>query len=213
MNKSRFVYLYDDAQEALQILARGKNAVVWVTLGILLPTHSEGVSKAEIVTLTGLANETVSAALTSLTVSKLIEQRGENFVPSQYIEYRKSREKNFSDATELASSSFNSTSTNFYALYSEVFKELASLRGVQSDIQVENVERYSAEWVREAFLRTCERETQDVEAGNSVWWQTRRVSYALRILSDWERKGEMDTKRRQESGKNAVNPQSVEVRL
>lgn len=100
MNRPPFVYLYDDAQEALQILARGKNAAVWLTLGILLPTHPDGVSSAEIVRLTGLTKETVDAALTSLTVSKLIEHIGGNFAPSRYIEYRKASKKILSDASD-----------------------------------------------------------------------------------------------------------------
>lgn len=198
MNRPPFVYLYSDAQEALQILARGKNGVVWVTLGILLPTHPEGITLGEVVTITGLTKDTVQAALTSLTVSGLIEDIGGNFAPSKYMEYRKAGKKSFSDAEELASSSTSvqpKNLINFYYIYSEIFGELAQLRSMQAEEQIERIESFPAEWVTESFRRTREREMADVESGNDVWWQTRRISYALRILGDWKQRGEMEPRR------------------
>jgi hypothetical protein len=90
MEKSPYVHLYTDVLEAMPLLARGSNAAVFVTIGILLPKHPNGPQLEDLVRATGLSVRTVQAALTHLIGSGLVaETTGGDFTPNLYIDYRR----------------------------------------------------------------------------------------------------------------------------
>jgi hypothetical protein len=90
MDKIPYVHLYTDALEAMPVLARGSNAVVFMTIGLLLPKHAEGPKIKDLMKATALSERTIQAALTLLISSGLvIETTGGEFTPNLYIDYRR----------------------------------------------------------------------------------------------------------------------------
>lgn len=94
MEKTPYVHAYTDGLEAMQLLARGSNAVVFLTIGLAMPEG--GADEDEIARYTGLSIQTVRKTLTNLRSAGLIETSGGDYVTAKYIEYRKPVKNYFS---------------------------------------------------------------------------------------------------------------------
>lgn len=101
MNKIPYVHLYTDGLTVMQLLARGSNAAVFLTVGLMIPTHPNGASEQEIISWTGLTGQTVRTTLANLQHSGLIEKTsGGNYTTTTYIEYHKPGKNNFTDSDD-----------------------------------------------------------------------------------------------------------------
>jgi hypothetical protein len=90
MDKTPYVHNYTDELEALPFLARGSNAVVFHTIGLLLPTYPDGTDAETISKFTAVTERTVRATLVLLKHSGLIAETSDGkYIPVKYIEYRK----------------------------------------------------------------------------------------------------------------------------
>lgn len=89
MEKIPYAHLYTDVLGVMQMLARGSNAAVFLTIGSALPIRPAGITESEIVTFTGLSAATVKAALSNLQTLRLIECLDGTYKPVRHIEYRK----------------------------------------------------------------------------------------------------------------------------
>jgi hypothetical protein len=118
MDKTPYVHLYTDALEAMPVLARGSNAVVFITIGLLLPKHAEGPKLKDLMRATALSERTIQAALTLLISSGLVtETTGGEFTPNLYIDYRRNTQCVRSPIDQ--SISFQSNQSNPSALIPE----------------------------------------------------------------------------------------------
>lgn len=92
MDKIPYVQNSIDELDVMPILARGSNAAVFHTIGLLLPSHPFGASVRDITKYTGLSEKTISTTVANLQHFGLIEETsGGNYTTAKYIRFPKER--------------------------------------------------------------------------------------------------------------------------
>ena len=91
MPKMPYVHNSTAELEVMPILARGSNAAIFHTIGLLLPTSAEGATENEIAKYTGLSLKTVQNTLTNLLAVGLIAEQSDKYTVTKYISYGKER--------------------------------------------------------------------------------------------------------------------------
>lgn len=151
MEKIPYVHLYTDALEAMPVLARGSNAVVFMTTGLLLPKHPEGPKLQDIVNATALSVRTIQAALTLLIGSGLvIETSDGKFTPVKHIDYRRYTHCTRTPIDQSISQS-NQSSSSDQELSTEkeftvAFERLTSMLLLSGGIRSDEVEAFQTLW-------------------------------------------------------------------
>jgi DNA-binding MarR family transcriptional regulator len=97
------------------------------------------------------------------------------------------REENLTQSTTIKEKQQKAESpkANFYECYHQAFGEMAEAPTPRNELAVEEIEMFPRQWIDEALCRTARAERGKGE----IWRQYQRVPYALRLMNEWKRVG------------------------
>ena len=143
MPKTPYVHNFTAELEVMPILARGSNAAIFHTIGLLLPTSENGATENEIAKYTGLSLKTVQSTLANLLQAGLIAKQGDNYTVTKYIEYRKVERKFPQQGDSL---SISNQSQNLNQAFAKALQELSGMLLLSGGISAADIQDFNELW-------------------------------------------------------------------